>query len=193
MVRGAAGLLAQPMFRTLPMSISRNRSVSPWFLIINLFVALACVAILGGAVWVQMAQGALPCALCVLQRMAYLGVLVLSLLAALGFALRSPALARGALWLGLLAVLAGLVFAAQHMWLFFHPAQTCGLDPLATRINAWRVTALAPWLLRADGLCSDIPDLFRLPLPLLSGIGLAVLGALMGACLPGARRLGTRR
>ncbi len=193
MVRGAAGLLAQPMFRTLPMSISRNRSVSPWFLIINLFVALACVAILGGAVWVQTAQGALPCALCVLQRMAYLGVLALSLLAALGFALRSPALARGALWLGLLAVLAGLVFAAQHMWLFFHPAQTCGLDPLATRINAWRVTALAPWLLRADGLCSDIPDLFGLPLPLLSGIGLAALGVLMGSCLPGARRLGGRR
>ncbi len=175
------------------MSMSRSRSVSPWFLIVNLLVALASVAILGGAVWVQQAQGALPCALCVLQRMAYLGVLVLSLLAALGFAVRSPALSRAALWLGLLAVLAGLVFASKHMWLFFHPEQTCGLDPLATRINGWSVTALAPWLLRADGLCSDIPDLFGLPLPLLSGIGLAGLGVLMAACLPGARRLAGRR
>ena len=175
------------------MQLSRNRSVSPWFLVINLLVALACVAILGGAVWVQQAQGALPCALCVLQRMAYMAVLVFSLLAALGFALRSAALTRAALWLGLLAVLGGLVFAGQHVWLVYHPAQTCGLDPLATRINGWGVTALAPWLLRADGLCSDIPYLFGIALPILSGIGLLGLGLLMGASLPAARRLGARR
>jgi disulfide bond formation protein DsbB len=187
-----AGSASNTLANTL-MSISRNRSVSPLFLAINLLVALACVAILGGAVWVQTAQGALPCALCVLQRMAYLGVLVLSLLAALGFAVRSPALARAALWLGLLVVLVGLGFVADHMWLLFHPAQTCGLDPLATRINAWGVTALAPWLLRADGLCSDIPYVLHMPLPLLSGIGLVGLGVLMAACLPAARRLGARR
>ncbi|MBU6439516.1 MAG: disulfide bond formation protein B [Betaproteobacteria bacterium] len=175
------------------MQLSRNRSVSPWFLVINLFVALACVAILGGAVWVQQAQGALPCALCVLQRMAYLGVLAFSLLAALGFGMRSPGLSRAALWLGLLAVLGGVIFAAKHVWLVYHPEQTCGLDPLATRINAWGVTALAPWLLRADGLCSDIPYLFGIPLPMLSGVGLLGLGVLMGASLPAARRLGSRR
>jgi disulfide bond formation protein DsbB len=189
-------MLAGTAFHTLAnslMSISRNPPVSSLFVAINLLVALACVAILGGAVWVQMAQGALPCALCVLQRMAYLGVLVLSLLAALGFTLRSRALTRAALWLGLLVVVIGLVFVAKHMWLVFHPAQTCGLDPLATRINAWGVTALAPWLLRADGLCSDIPYVLHMPLPLLSGIGLAGLGVLMAASLPAAGRLGARR
>lgn len=175
------------------MSLSRNSTVSPLFLVLNLLVALACVGILGGALWLQQTQGALPCALCVLQRMAYLGVLVFALLGALGFALRAPGLARAALWLGLLAVLIGLVFAAKHVWLVYHPEQTCGLDPLAVRINHWKVTALAPWLLRADGLCSDIPYLFGLPLPLLSGIGLAGLGLLLGISLPAAKRLGRRR
>lgn len=171
------------------MSISRNSRVSPLFLVLTLLVALACLGILGGALWVQQSQGALPCALCVLQRMAYLGALVFALLGALGFGLRSAGLARAALWLGLLAVLVGLVFAGQHVWLVYHPGQTCGLDPLAARINGWGVTALAPWLLRADGLCSDIPYLFGLPLPMLSGIGLAVLGVALGACLPGAALL----
>lgn len=171
------------------MSLSRPSAVSPLFLVLNLLVALACVGILGGAVWLQQTQGALPCALCVLQRMAYIGVMVFALLAAMGFTLRAPALARTGLWLGLLAVLVGLVFAAKHVWLVYHPEQTCGLDPLALRINRWQVTALAPWLLRADGLCSDIPYLFGLPLPLLSGIGLAGLGVLLGISLPAAGRL----
>ncbi|MDE2119263.1 MAG: disulfide bond formation protein B [Betaproteobacteria bacterium] len=169
--------------------MSRPSAVSPLFLVLNLLVALACAGILGGAVWLQQTQGALPCALCVLQRMAYIGVMVFALLAAMGFTLRAPALARTGLWLGLLAVLVGLVFAAKHVWLVYHPEQTCGLDPLALRINRWQVTALAPWLLRADGLCSDIPYLFGLPLPLLSGIGLAGLGVLLGISLPAAGRL----
>ncbi len=172
---------------------SRNPPISPLFIVLNLLVALACVAILGGAVWVQQSQGALPCALCVLQRMAYLGLLAFSLLAALGFTLRLRWLARAALWLGLLAALVGIGFAAKHVWLYYHPEQTCGLDPLAVRINHWRVTALAPWLLRADGLCSLIPFLFGVPLPMLSGIGLAGLGALLGISLPAAARLGGRR
>ena len=171
------------------MSLSRPSTVSPLFLALNLLVALACLGILGGAVWLQQTQGALPCALCVLQRMAYLGVMVFALLGAMGFALRAPALARAGLWLGLLAALIGLVFAAKHVWLVYHPEQTCGLDPLALRINRWQVTALAPWLLRADGLCSDIPYLFGQPLPLLSGIGLAGLGLLLGISLPAAGRL----
>lgn len=169
--------------------MSRNSFVSPWFAALNLLVALACVGILGGALWLQQTQGALPCALCVLQRMAYVGVLVFSLLGALGFKLRLRGLARLALWLALLAALIGLIFAAKHVWLVFHPEQTCGLDPLALRINRWGVTQLAPWLLRADGLCSDIPYLFGLPLPMLSGIGFVVLGLLTGISLPVAGRL----
>ena len=169
--------------------MSRTASASPWFATVNLLIALACVGILGGALWLQQTQGALPCALCVLQRMAYLGLLVFSLLAALGFKLGLRGLTRLALWLALLAALIGLIFAAKHVWLVFHPEQTCGLDPLALRINHWGVTALAPWLMRADGLCSDIPYLFGLPLPLLSGIGFVGLGLLTGLSLSAAGRM----
>ncbi len=171
------------------MSSTRKSSVSPLFLFIDLLVALGCLAILGGALWLQQSEGALPCALCVLQRMAYLGVLLMSLLAAAGFGLRWRSLARTAVWLGLLAAIIGLAFAGRHIWLVYHPDQTCGLDPLATRINHWRVTQLAPWLLQADGLCSIVPYLFGLPLPLLSGIGFAVLGLMLGVTLPAAGRL----
>ena len=175
------------------MSSSRHTAVSPLFTGLNLLAALACVAILGGALWLQQTQGALPCALCVLQRMAYLGVLAFALLGAAGFGLRRPGLARTAALLGLLAALIGVAFAARHVWLVYHPEQTCGLDPLAVRINHWGVTRMAPWLLEADGLCSDIPYLFGLPLPLLSGIGLAGLGALLAVAASAAGRLRARR
>ncbi|MDY0329867.1 MAG: disulfide bond formation protein B [Thiomonas sp.] len=154
--------------------------------------ALPCVAAatalgaLGGALWLQR-RGFAPCPLCILQRMAYLGVLVFAL-SAIG--LMRPQMqsnrqlaARVVLGFGVLSGLAGLGLAARHIWLVLHPGQLCGLDPLAAVINHWAVTQWAPWMFRADGLCADTPSVFGLALPFWSAAGFILTSALLLAAL----------
>lgn len=145
-------------------------------------VVLASFCILAGALWTQH-QGYAPCPLCILQRIAYLGILLLALTAAMlwlsGFSMLPNATAMTAV----LACLAGFGVAAKHVWLIWHPGQTCGLDPLATTINLWPITQWLPWMFRADGFCSDTPYLLGQSLPLWSALGFFVLGSLLCAAI----------
>ena len=77
----------------------------------------------------------------------------------------------------MLSALAGLGVAARHLWVLWHPAFSCGLDPLADAINRWTLTRWMPWMFQADGLCADAPRLFGLALPYWSALGYLGLGA----------------
>ena len=138
------------------------------------FVALCCVGVLGAALWEQ-SQGNAPCPLCILQRIGYLGVLVFSMLSVWGALARCARATRLTLALAALAGIGGLGVALKHVWLVWHPGQTCGLDPLAVQINHWAITGLAPWMFRADGFCADVPYLFGVSLPGWSALGFAGL------------------
>ncbi|MGA8008974.1 MAG: disulfide bond formation protein B [Thiomonas sp.] len=145
------------------------------------FPALAAVAAfgtLGGALWLQR-EGFAPCPLCILQRMAYLGVLGFALAAVSLTRARAHLAARVALGLGALSALTGLGVAARHVWLALHPGMVCGLDPLAAVINHWTVTQWMPWMFRADGFCADTPAVFGLALPFWSAAGFVVVFALL--------------
>lgn len=146
--------------------------------VLPLFAAATALGTLGGALWLQR-KGFAPCPLCILQRMAYLGVLVFALTA--NSLMRSPArlAAQIVLGLGVLSSLVGLGFAARHIWLVLHPGQLCGLDPLAAVINHWSVTQWAPWMFRADGLCADTPSVFGLALPFWSAAGFVLTSVLL--------------
>ncbi len=135
---------------------------------------IICVAVLAAALWEQ-AQGNAPCPLCVLQRLGYLSVMAFSLLGVVGALAQRARATRLALALAALSGLGGLSVAFKHLWLVWHPGQTCGLDPLAVQINHWAITGLAPWLFRADGFCADVPYLFGMSLPGWSALGFAVL------------------
>lgn len=108
-------------------------------------------------------QGAsfLPCPLCVLQRIGYLGVAI-SCLLAVGIApLRK--LFHG---LAIISAAYGLAVAGHHVWLLSHPAESCGIDPLETWINQFQLVQNLPWLLKADGLCSaKLPAILGLQVP----------------------------
>lgn len=147
--------------------------------------ALISFGTLSGAVWLQ-SRGFAPCPLCILQRMAYLGVLGFALLAAVLLRARSQVAARVALTLAALSALLGLGVALRHIGLVLHPGQLCGLDPLAAVINHWPVTQWLPWLFRADGLCADTPAVFGVALPFWSAAGFVVVFGLVLAAL--ARR-----
>lgn len=103
----------------------------------------------------------LPCPLCVLQRVGYLGIALACVLAAGVAALRK--LFHG---LAILAAVYGTAVAAHHVWLLSHPSESCGIDPLETWINQFQLANYLPWLFKADGLCSaKLPAIIGLQVP----------------------------
>lgn len=162
--------------------MTSRRSYSP---ALPLFIAIFAAAVLGGALYIQ-AQGEAPCPLCILQRIGYLAVLVAALLAV---AFNRSALLRNLLLLvGAVGAVGGLIAALRHVWIALHPAQTCGLDPLAVQINNWTITHWVPWMFQANGICSDVPREFGLPLPAWAAIGFVFCIVLLLAALRGRRR-----
>ena len=103
----------------------------------------------------------LPCPLCVLQRVGYLGVAISCLLAVGISPMRK--LFHG---FAVLAAGYGVAVASRHVWLLSHPSESCGIDPLETWINQFQFVQNLPWLFKADGLCSaKLPAILGLQVP----------------------------
>jgi disulfide bond formation protein DsbB len=85
-----------------------------------LVVTVACAAMLGYAYYAEWVLGLEPCPLCMLQRLAFIGIAVVALLAAM---IGPMAWGR---WLAVMAVLPasiwGMVTAGRHLWLQSLPA-----------------------------------------------------------------------
>lgn len=113
----------------------------------------------------------LPCPLCILQRIGYLGVAISCLLAA-----SIPLLRKLFHGLAMLAAGYGVAVAGHHVWLLYHPGESCGIDPLELWINQFQVANKLPWLFKADGLCSaKLPAILGLQVPEWSLVWFATL------------------
>lgn len=143
----------------------------------NLLGFLACVALLGYALFVQYGLGLEPCPLCILQRVAVMAAGALFLLAFL----HDPA-ARGARVYGLLidlAALAGIAVAARHVWIIAQPPGSvaeCGasLDYMLEVLPPHEVLAK---VLTGSGECAEIDWQFLgLSMPAWVLIALVVVG-----------------
>jgi disulfide bond formation protein DsbB len=140
-----------------------------------LFLSVLSLALVAFAVILQQVgfQGVsfLPCPLCILQRVGYLGIAISCLLAAGIWPLRK--------WFHGLAIIAagyGLSVAAHQVWLLSHPENSCGIDPLETWINQFQLAQGLPWLFKADGLCSaQLPAILGLQVPQWSLVWFSVL------------------
>lgn len=136
-----------------------------------MLIALVSFALLGYALYLQHVEQLQPCPLCVLQRFAFLGIGLFSLMAALGSATRS-------LWhgLGMLSGIGGIAVAGYHVWLLFNPKMTCGIDPMQNWINDLPTARVLPQVFKSDGLCSlPLPPIFGISIPGWSLIWLVVL------------------
>jgi len=103
----------------------------------------------------------LPCPLCILQRIAYLGIAVACFIAA-----TSLPLSKFFHFLAIVASAIGVAIAGKQVWLLSHPEASCGIDPLEIWINQFQLAKGLPWLFKADGLCSaQLPPIFGLQLP----------------------------
>jgi protein dithiol:quinone oxidoreductase len=137
-----------------------------------LLIAAISTLLVGAALYLQHAQGMLPCPLCVIQRYLFLAVAVASLAGALAGRIRLGA------GLGLLGALGGLAVAGKHIYVLAHPGFSCGIDPMETVLNKIPTATMMPWIFRADGLCENATDaLFGLSIPQWSALWFALLAA----------------
>jgi disulfide bond formation protein DsbB len=118
--------------------------------ILLIAIAVACLALLGGAVYLQLVRYMLPCPWCVIQRYIFLAIAVICLITAL---LPASATRIGAA-LGTLTALGGCGAAGWLVWVQAHPSVSCGIDPMETSLNKIFSAKLLPVLLKADGMCS---------------------------------------
>ena len=86
--------------------------------LINLFIALACLSLLGFGYYLQFVQDLDPCPLCILQRVAYLGV---GLVCLVGLVHGSATRIYNAL--ALVCALAGAAVATRQVWLQHLPPE----------------------------------------------------------------------
>jgi len=144
-----------------------------------LLIPLLCSALIGFALYVQhIGWGGFlyaPCPLCILQRLAYIGIAVACVFA--GFIKSWQTFFHA---MALIFALLGVGVALRHLWVIFHPGASCGLDPLEVWINQWAIVQWFAWLLKADGLCSaSLPPIFGLSVPVWSLTWLVILTAIL--------------
>ena len=119
-----------------------------------LLTALACIAMLGVGLYLQLVLDMLPCPLCIMQRYAFMLVALLCLIA-LSLPTKGMRMVAG---LGSLAAIGGAGIAIRHLWVKAHPTVSCGIDPLEPLLNKLPFANWYPPLFQADGLCTTEYD-----------------------------------
>lgn len=117
-------------------------------------IALACLGLLAFGMYLQHVVGLNPCPMCIVQRYAMIGVLVLGLL---GWRLRK---ALPLALLGVLLVLMagfGAFVAARQSWLQWYPPEvvSCGRD-FYGMIENFPIGRAIPMIFKGSGDCSQV-------------------------------------
>lgn len=127
-----------------------------------LIVAIASIALLAYALYLQHVENMLPCPMCIIQRYAFAAVALICIV----FALLPRGAAKSGAGLGAIASLAGAGAAGWHLWVKANPTVSCGIDPLETSLNTIPTAKLLPFMFKADGLCTtDYPPILGLSIP----------------------------
>lgn len=116
---------------------------------------LVCSGLLAFALYLQYYEGLEPCPLCMLQRLFFVGVALILLIATV--------IGPARIGMSILAVLAfatsvaGAVFAARHVWLQLHPPELpeCTAD-LFYQLKRFPILSVIERALRAVGDCATI-------------------------------------
>jgi len=139
---------------------------------------LACVGLMGYALYAQYVLGLQPCPLCIFQRIATIMTGILFLIAAIHNPRGSGARVYGALIT--LAALGGMLISARHIWIQAQPPGTvaaCGAD-LNYLLEIMPVTDVISKVLTGSGECGTVDWRFLgLSMPWWVAISLAMLGA----------------
>lgn len=122
---------------------------------IFLAIFLACVGLIGFALYLQHVEVLEPCPMCILQRYAFIAVALVAAVAAV-HGPRGPALTLYGGLIALFAVLGGGV-AAWHSWLqrFPPPSLSCGTD-LWYLLDTFPLAKALPVIFQGTGECTEV-------------------------------------
>lgn len=156
-----------------------NAHARPGFRASFLLGFLACVALIGFALFSQFQWGLEPCPLCIFQRVAFAGLGVVFLLGGLH---GPPGRAGRTAWgvLALIATLGGVLVAGNHVRLQMLPAgevPACG-PGLDYMMEMLPVTGVIQKVMTGSGECADVDWSFLgLSMPAWSLVWFVLLGA----------------
>ncbi len=123
---------------------------------INFAIFIMCLFLLGFGLFLEHFKGLEPCPLCVFQRMAYIGLLIISLLAII----HAPKGIGNYIYSGLLILIsvAGLGIAGRQVWLQHLPADKVpecgpGLDYI---LDAFPLNKALQMIFSGSGECAEV-------------------------------------
>jgi disulfide bond formation protein DsbB len=125
-------------------------------------LGIICLALIGGALYMQVALGEAPCPLC-MQRYA---LLLIALFAFIGAATRTRRSITLFEALVVISAIAGVGVAGHHVYTQFYPAVSCGIDVLQPIVDGLPLAKIFPLGFQVDGFCST-------PYPPILGLSLA--------------------
>ena len=126
-------------------------------------LGIICLALIGGALYMQIVLGEAPCPLCILQRYA---LLLIALSAFAGAAMRTRRSVTVFETLVVIFALAGAGTAAHHVYTQFYPSVSFGIDVLQPIVDGLPLAKIFPLGFQVDGFCST-------PYPPILGLSLA--------------------
>jgi disulfide bond formation protein DsbB len=126
-------------------------------------LGVICLALIGGALYMQVVLGEAPCPLCILQRYA---LLLIAIFAFIGAAMRTRRSITVLEVLVVLSAIAGTAVAGYHVYIQFYPAVSCGIDVLQPIVDGLPLASIFPLGFQVDGFCET-------PYPPVLGLSLA--------------------
>lgn len=124
--------------------------------LVFLGIFLACAGLIGLAIYLQEQKGLEPCAMCILQRYAFVAIGIVALVAAIHGPTRGLALKLYAA-LVLLFVMVGGGTAIRQIWLTYNPpkTQSCGQE-LEFYIENFPLSQALPKIFAGSGDCAEV-------------------------------------
>lgn len=149
-------------------------------------LAIGCLALVGLALYFQIAKGEDPCPLCIMQRYFFILIAVFALLGARFRGWRGIALLE---LLVLISALAGVATAARHVHVQAHPGFNCGFDALQPVVDSLPPAHWLPTVFKVAGLCETLyPPILGLSIPQWSLAVFVVIFLAVGGSLLSNRR-----
>lgn len=126
-------------------------------------LGVICLAMIGGALYMQIVLGEAPCPLCILQRYALLLIALFAFIAAAMPGKRSVTFFEALVFL---SAVGGIVAAGNHAYILANPAVSCGVDTLQPIVDGLPFATWLPLVFQVEGFCST-------PYPPVLGLSLA--------------------
>ncbi|WP_268799787.1 disulfide bond formation protein B [Pseudomonas huanghezhanensis] len=126
-------------------------------------LGIICLALIGGALYMQLVLGEAPCPLCILQRYA---LLFIAVFAFVGVVMPRKTGVTICEVLATLSAVGGIIAAGRHVYIQTHPSESCGIDVLQPIVDGLPLASMFPLGFQVSGFCET-------PYPPVLGLSLA--------------------